>query len=162
MFSRLLCTHITDFPGVPFFYHRHLTVEILDFDLGTAWDTVPRFQGEGKGRLIASGSDFAEIGHVAGQGVGIARRVTIIAADRILEFPSQHLEGILQVVIGNGLMVSQESLFRAICLFIGQADADIFDGLAVLADGKAQDSLFPVIGLKGIFIMNLGAVFRAW
>ena len=44
MFSRLLCTHITDFPGVPVFYHRHLTVEILDFDLGTAWDTVPRFQ----------------------------------------------------------------------------------------------------------------------
>lgn len=57
-------------------------------------------------------------------------------------------------------MVSQESLLRAIRLFIGQADADIFDGLAVLADGKAQDSLFPVIGLKGIFIMNLGAVFR--
>lgn len=57
MFSRLLCTHITDFPGVPVFYHRHLTVEILDFDLGTAWDTVPRFQGEGKGLLIASGSD---------------------------------------------------------------------------------------------------------
>ena len=160
MFSRLLGTHITDFPGISIFDHRDLAIEILHFDFGTAWDTVPRFQSKGKGRLVPAGSDLADIGNVTGQSIGIARCVAIITADGSLEIRCQQLEGLLQVMPGNILMISQESLFGAIRLFIGQADADVFDSLAVLADGKAQDSRFPVIGLKSIFVMDLGSVFR--
>ena len=158
MFSRLLGTHITDFPGISIFDHRDLAIEILHFDFGTAWDTVPRFQSKGKGRLVPAGSDLADIGNVTGQSIGIARCVTIITADGSLEIRCQQLEGLLQVMPGNILMISQESLFGAIRLFIGQADAD--GGFFKYSSHLAQDSRFPVIGLKSIFVMDLGSVFR--